>query len=131
MREPGSAPQPLMNTVFGNGELELRFFSTITTFGTPHDVTLDELRIECMFPADDATAEFCRKVGLQPARGDRPLAARRIDEHSGTRRGVHLERHLQRQLGAKNSRCFSACSRSFGSPQLAGSSIVKACLRGR
>ena len=62
VREPGSIPQPLMNTVFGNGEFELRFFSTITTFGTPHDVTLDELRIECMFPADDATAEFCRKV---------------------------------------------------------------------
>ena len=61
VREPGSAPQPLMNTVFGNGELELRFFSAITTFGTPHDVTLDELRIECMFPADDATAEFCRR----------------------------------------------------------------------
>lgn len=61
-RELDSAPQPLLNTVFGNGELELRFFSTITTFGTPHDVTLDELRIECSYPADDATAEFCRKV---------------------------------------------------------------------
>ena len=51
-----------MNTVFGTGEFELRFFSAITTFGTPHDVTLDELRIECMFPADDMTAEFCRNV---------------------------------------------------------------------
>lgn len=61
-RELDSAPQPLLNTVFGNGDLELRFFSTITTFGTPHDVTLDELRIECSYPADDATAEFCRKV---------------------------------------------------------------------
>jgi transcriptional regulator with XRE-family HTH domain len=63
-RELDSAPQPLLNTVFGSGDLELRFFSTITTFGTPHDVTLDELRIECSFPADDATAEFCRKVSL-------------------------------------------------------------------
>jgi transcriptional regulator with XRE-family HTH domain len=61
-REPGSMPQPLMNTVFGKDDVELRFFSTITTFGTPHDVTLDELRIECMFPADDVTAEFCRKI---------------------------------------------------------------------
>jgi transcriptional regulator with XRE-family HTH domain len=61
-REPGSAPQPLMNTVFGVRDLELRFFSTITTFGTPHDITLDELRIECMFPADEATAEFCRRA---------------------------------------------------------------------
>ena len=61
-REIGSTPQPLLHTVFGNGDLELRFFSTITTFGTPHDVTLDELRIECCFPADEATAEFCRTV---------------------------------------------------------------------
>jgi transcriptional regulator with XRE-family HTH domain len=61
-REPGSLPQPLMNTIFGKDDVELRFFSTITTFGTPHDVTLEELRIECMFPADDATAEFCRKM---------------------------------------------------------------------
>jgi transcriptional regulator with XRE-family HTH domain len=61
-RELGSTPQPLLNTVFGKDDLELRFFSTITTFGTPHDVTLDELRIECSFPADDATAEFCRKM---------------------------------------------------------------------
>ena len=61
-REPGSLPQPLMNTIFGKEDVELRFFSTITTFGTPHDVTLEELRIECMFPADDATAEFCRKM---------------------------------------------------------------------
>jgi len=68
-REPGSAPQPLMNTVFGVGDLELRFFSTITTFGTPHDITLDELRIECMFPADEATAEFCRcGTGSAPIR---------------------------------------------------------------
>jgi transcriptional regulator with XRE-family HTH domain len=61
-RELGSTPQPLLNTVFGKNDLELRFFSTITTFGTPHDVTLDELRIECSFPADDKTAEFCRKM---------------------------------------------------------------------
>ena len=61
-RELGSTPQQLLNTVFGRDDLELRFFSTITTFGTPHDVTLDELRIECSFPADDATAEFCRKT---------------------------------------------------------------------
>ena len=51
-----------MNTVFGVRDLELRFFSTITTFGTPHDITLDELRIECMFPADETTAEFCRQA---------------------------------------------------------------------
>jgi hypothetical protein len=33
----------------------LKFFSTIATLGTPYDVTLQELRIECLFPADEAT----------------------------------------------------------------------------
>jgi transcriptional regulator with XRE-family HTH domain len=36
-------------------DLALQFFSTISTLGTPYDITLQELRLECMFPADDAT----------------------------------------------------------------------------
>ena len=37
------------------GDLELRMFSTIMTLGTPQDVTLQELRIETFFPADQAS----------------------------------------------------------------------------
>jgi transcriptional regulator with XRE-family HTH domain len=33
--------------------VDLRLFSTIMTLGTPHDVTLQELRIETLFPADE------------------------------------------------------------------------------
>ena len=36
----------------------LAFFSTITVFGTPIDVTLAELALECCSPADAATAEI-------------------------------------------------------------------------
>jgi transcriptional regulator with XRE-family HTH domain len=61
-RVPGATPLPLLTTVFARGELKLPFFSTLTTFGTPRDVTLDELRIECMFPANEATAEQCRAL---------------------------------------------------------------------
>lgn len=61
-REPGAAPVPLLTTVFAKGDVRLTFFSALTTFGTPRDVTLDELRIECMFPVDDATAEMCRRL---------------------------------------------------------------------
>jgi transcriptional regulator with XRE-family HTH domain len=61
-REVGSAPTPLLTVHFRKGEQDLRFFSTITRFGTPRDVTIDELRIECTFPADDATAELCRRL---------------------------------------------------------------------
>jgi transcriptional regulator with XRE-family HTH domain len=53
------APTPLLTVVFCKNDRELRFFSAITTFGAPRDVTLDDVRIECAFPADQATAEFC------------------------------------------------------------------------
>lgn len=61
-REIGAPTTPLLTTVFRKHDVELRFFSTLTMFGTPHDVTLEELRIECSFPADDATAAACRAL---------------------------------------------------------------------
>jgi transcriptional regulator with XRE-family HTH domain len=42
--------------------LELRIFSTIMTFGTPKDVTLQELRIETFFPADEASENAWRRL---------------------------------------------------------------------
>ena len=35
--------------------LDLRLFSTIMTLGTPRDVTLQELRVETFFPADEVS----------------------------------------------------------------------------
>ncbi|MEI7037308.1 helix-turn-helix transcriptional regulator [Fulvimonas yonginensis] len=66
-REPGAAASPLLTTVLRRDGHELRFFSTITTFGTPRDVTLDELHIECCFPVDDATARLCRQLAQEDA----------------------------------------------------------------
>jgi transcriptional regulator with XRE-family HTH domain len=43
-----------------HGDGELAFFSTVTTFGTPLDVTVAELAIESFFPADAATAAALR-----------------------------------------------------------------------
>ncbi|MGV0029088.1 helix-turn-helix domain-containing protein [Phormidesmis priestleyi ANT.L61.2] len=45
----------LLTTHFKRDHLEWRFFSTIATLGTPYDITLQELRIECLFPADEIT----------------------------------------------------------------------------
>jgi transcriptional regulator with XRE-family HTH domain len=39
---------------------ELRFFSTMTVFGSPLDVTIAELAIESFFPADEATEALFR-----------------------------------------------------------------------
>lgn len=56
------APAPKLSTItYRKGDVELTFFWTITTFGTPYDVMLEELRIECSFAADEATDRMCRE----------------------------------------------------------------------
>ena len=40
----------------------LSFISTTTVFGTPVDVTLQELALETFFPADEATAAALRQL---------------------------------------------------------------------
>jgi transcriptional regulator with XRE-family HTH domain len=47
--------------------VELNLFTTITTLGTPHDVTVHELRLEAFFPADEATAQWFRERAPQRA----------------------------------------------------------------
>jgi transcriptional regulator with XRE-family HTH domain len=53
---------PILKFVVRKQDVELRFFSTWTTFGTPQDVTLEELRIESSFPADEETVRSWRKI---------------------------------------------------------------------
>jgi transcriptional regulator with XRE-family HTH domain len=38
------------------------YFSTVTTLGTAQDITLQELRIECFFPANDTTRDHARAL---------------------------------------------------------------------
>jgi hypothetical protein len=61
--EPSS--NPLWAITYRKDGQELRFFWTITTFGTAQDVTLQEMRIECSFPADEATDRLCRTLAAQ------------------------------------------------------------------
>jgi transcriptional regulator with XRE-family HTH domain len=49
-------PSPVLAMHFCKGQTALHLFTTIATLGTPQDVTLQELRIECFFPVDAATA---------------------------------------------------------------------------
>jgi transcriptional regulator with XRE-family HTH domain len=51
---PGDA-MPMIPLTFVKDSVTLNYFSMITTVGTPQTVTAEELRLECMFPADDAT----------------------------------------------------------------------------
>ena len=51
---------PLLTTRFATPLGELAFFSMLTTFGTPQDITLASLRIEHLFAADEATRAVIR-----------------------------------------------------------------------
>ena len=57
-----ASPAPFLPIEFSKGELTLRYFTTLTSLGTPHDITLQELRIESFFPADAATDEASRRL---------------------------------------------------------------------
>jgi transcriptional regulator with XRE-family HTH domain len=51
-----SAQHTLLLTMhLKKNDLNWQFFSTIATLGTPYDITLQEIRIECLFPADEET----------------------------------------------------------------------------
>lgn len=71
LRDLSVVPSPLLTTALRCGEVTLRFFSTITTFAMPRDITLAELHIECCFPANEATATHCRALANEG--GDAPL----------------------------------------------------------
>jgi transcriptional regulator with XRE-family HTH domain len=53
---------PFLAIAFRKADLDLRFFTTLTSLGTPQDITLQELRIESFFPADAATEEGSRRL---------------------------------------------------------------------
>ncbi len=60
-------PQLLVPLRLRAGDAERSLFTTLTTFGTPRDVTLDELAVELFFPADDVSEELLRSPAPLPA----------------------------------------------------------------
>jgi hypothetical protein len=52
---------PVLAMHFAKGATSLRLFTTLATLGTPQDVTAQEIRIECFFPADTASADIFRE----------------------------------------------------------------------
>ncbi len=57
-----ASTDPFLPIEFRRGDVELRYFSMLTSLGTPHDITLQELRIESFFPADPATEDAARRL---------------------------------------------------------------------
>ena len=48
------------------GETVLRWFSVVSTIGTPVDVTAQELRLEAFFPSDADTEDTWRAMVARP-----------------------------------------------------------------
>jgi transcriptional regulator with XRE-family HTH domain len=57
-----SHDSPVLAMHLRKGDLDLAFFSTLTTFAMPRDVALQQLKIECFYPADTKTAEVARRL---------------------------------------------------------------------
>jgi transcriptional regulator with XRE-family HTH domain len=59
---------PVIPISFVKDDEVLNYFSMVTTVGTPQTIAAQELRIECMFPADDATeTRHAAMLGEVPA----------------------------------------------------------------
>ncbi len=54
---------PILAMHMKSGALELRFFSMLSTLGTPQDVTLQDLHVETLMPADAASEALMRALG--------------------------------------------------------------------
>lgn len=57
-----AAPKPVLPVTLKKDGIALDLISMIASFGTPQDVTLQEMRIESFFPADEASERVLRQL---------------------------------------------------------------------
>jgi len=77
------------------GDRVLSWFSTIATIGTPLDITLEELRIETLFPADEATERFAREFASNQGPASAHSTSARERRSSG--RSIHSAKSRARR----------------------------------
>ena len=64
--DPDRAPDLVLPVHLRKGDFEVRTFSTLTTIGAPLDITVQELMIELLFPADDASDAVFQGLAVDP-----------------------------------------------------------------
>jgi hypothetical protein len=73
---------PVLPITFVKGRKRLSYFSTASTIGTPHCITAQEFRVECMFPAENGKATqrgyLCNKSSLRCVAGSSGVASRTL-----------------------------------------------------
>jgi transcriptional regulator with XRE-family HTH domain len=65
-----AAATPVIPLGFVSDGVVLRYFSMVTSVGTPQSVAAQELRLECMFPADDETEARHQRLFAAYSPGD-------------------------------------------------------------
>ena len=77
---PAASNLPVIPVTFVKDKLTLSYFSLITTVGTPQTIAAQELRIECMYPADEATEvghlKLMKQKSKKPAKRSRLATVR-------------------------------------------------------
>jgi transcriptional regulator with XRE-family HTH domain len=64
MLDTRQTAQPMVDVCIKVGDLRLKLFSTLASFGTAIDVTMQELTIEQYFPSDKVTKDFFQNLKL-------------------------------------------------------------------
>lgn len=57
-------PPPFLPVTLRRDGVTISLFSTLTTLGTPRDAGLQEMRIECFYPADEASRRALERMTL-------------------------------------------------------------------
>ena len=57
-------PLPFLPVALQRDGVTLSLFTTLTTLGTPRDAGLQEMRIECFYPADEASRRALERITL-------------------------------------------------------------------
>lgn len=57
-------PPPFLPVTLQRDGVTISLFSTLTTLGTPRDAGLQEMRIECFYPADEASRRALERITL-------------------------------------------------------------------
>ncbi len=55
---------PFLSMDLQSPDFSISLFSMVSTFGNPHDVTLQQLKIETFFPADEASEKTIRDLSM-------------------------------------------------------------------
>lgn len=67
---PSPVPELLVPFQLERGGIELSMFTTLTTFGTPRDITLDEIAVELFFPTDAPTTDYFQQQASTAGEAD-------------------------------------------------------------